>query len=547
MAHNEVLGEIVERSGSHRSRRADVIELDGLTLRIEDIVRVSRNGSAAPIVRVSRRSEAAIRRNRQALERLVAEGRPIYGITTGVGALQDTFVPKQDVLALQRNLLLSHSAAVGPELPEEMVRACMLARANTLARGISGITLPTLRLLVEMLNRGVHPVIPSQGSVGASGDLAPLAHMSLVMVGLGEARCRGERLSGIEALHRAGLSPIVLQAKEAMALINGTAVMTGIGSLAVHDAERLLFFSDLIGALTLEALGGLISPFHDTVHQVRPHRGQSECAARVRAFTAGSRLLGTESVTAPASGRIRVQDPYSLRCMPQVHGASGDAIRYARGVIQTELNSATDNPLFVSSEGDPSPVSQGNFHGQPVALAMDFLGIAVAELGSIAERRIARLLGQSGEPIPRFLAGHGGLNAGFMMAQHTAASLVSENKILAHPASVDSIPTCDNWEDHVSMGTIAARKAVQIIGNAERVLGVELLLAAQAVDFRLRAARTSPDAALGRGTLMLYEAVRRSVPFVESDVILAPLMEAATAIVRDDELRGRVEQACEAG
>lgn len=535
------------RRSAQRMASKAVVELDGMGLGISDVVAVARSTtSPAKMVRISGRSEAAVRRTREALDELVNSGRAIYGVTTGVGALQDRYVPPEDVLALQRNLVASHSAGVGPELPEETVRACMLARANTLARGVSGIALPTLRLLVEMLNRRVHPVIPSQGSVGASGDLAPLAHMTLVLAGLGEAWYEGERLPGAEALRRAGLAPVELRAKEAMALINGTAVMTGIGSLLVHDAERLLFFSDLVGAMTLEGLGGLATPFQDAVQRLRPHPGQAESAARVRAFLGGSKLLGTETIEATVDGHVRVQDPYSLRCIPQVHGASAQAIGYCRSVVEIELNSATDNPLFLMSEDGLRPVSQGNFHGQPVALAMDFLAIAVAELASIAERRIARLLGQQGGPVPRFLAGHGGLNSGFMMTQHTAASLVSENKVLAHPASVDSIPTCDNWEDHVSMGTIGARKAVQVMANAERVLGIELLLAAQAVDFRLRVLGWQPEAALGRGTIAIYRALRQRAPFVESDTILAPLIEAAAQIVRDDGLHRQIAGACDA-
>lgn len=517
------------------------VVLDGCSLTVSDVVAIARDEESERTVAISPRGEQLINQRRTALDRLVATGQPIYGITTGVGAFQEKYILPEDVLELQRNLVVSHSAAVGPALPEEAVRASMLARANTLAKGLSGITVPTLQALIDMLNRRVHPVIPSQGSVGASGDLAPLAHMTLVMVGLGEAVYQGERMSGADALERAGLSPVRLQAKEAMALINGTAVMTGIGALAVHDAGRLLCLADAIGALTLEALGGLATPFGDDVHRARPQPGQVESAARVRAFVAGSQLLGHETVAPAANGRVHVQDPYCLRCMPQVHGASGHAIDYARATIEIELNAATDNPLFLDAGDGPRPISQGNFHGQPVALAMDFLGIAVAELASISERRIARLTGQRDGTIPWFLAGHGGVNSGFMMAQHTAASLVSENKVLAHPASVDSIPTCDNWEDHVSMGTTAARKAAQIVANAERVLGIELLLAAQAADFRLRALGLQPEAGLGRGTLLVYQAVRQVVPFVSRDVVLAPLMEAASCVVRDDEVYRQLE------
>jgi histidine ammonia-lyase len=461
------------------------------------------------------------------VDRWVREERRIYGVTTGFGALSDVAISGKDTRRLQENILMSHAAGVGRPLEAETVRAVMTLRVKDFARGHSGIRLETAQQLLELLNRGVVPVIPEKGSVGASGDLAPLAHLALVLLGKGEAFYNGRKMSGAEALKASGLAPIRLESAEGLALVNGTQVMTAIGALSVHDARQLSRLTDIAASMTLEVLMGSRTEFNPKIHQVRPHPGQIAAAANMERITRASEIISSHSDCS------RVQDAYTLRCSPQVHGATKDAIAYCRRVVETELNASTGNPLiFAESE---EFLLGGNFHGQPVALAMDFLGIAVAELANISERRIERLVNPMLSGLPAFLVSDGGLNSGFMIAQYTAAALVSENKVLAHPASVDSIPTSANKEDHVSMGTIAARKGREIVANTENVIGIELLCAAQALDL-------FTNLKPGEGTLAAYQAIRRVIPHLDTDRFLAADIDAMRELMRSGAILGAVEE-----
>jgi len=450
----------------------------------------------------------------------------IYGVTTGFGALSDVTISARDARRLQRNILMSHAAGVGPPLPPDAVRAVMALRLKDMARGHSGIRLATVDLLVELLNRGVLPVVPEKGSVGASGDLAPLAHLALPLIGLGEVFYQGERLAAREALARCGLTPLILEAAEGLALVNGTQVMTGIGALAVHDAQQLTRLIDIAAAMSLEVLMGSRTEFNPRIHRVRPHPGQAVAAANMDALVQASEIISSHRDC------HRVQDAYTLRCSPQVHGASRDMIGQARTVIETEMNASTNNPLIFAAEEDF--LLGGNFHGQPVALALDALGIAVAELANISERRVERLVNPQLSGLPAFLVDDGGLNSGMMIAQYTAAALVSENKVLAHPASVDSIPTSASKEDHVSMGTIAARKGRSIVENTEAVIAIELLCAAQALDL-------FTNLKPGKGTLAAYGCIRDAIPHLDADRILADDMARMVALMRRGAILAAVE------
>ncbi len=503
--------------------------LDGEHLTIEDVAAAAYAAPGEVELRVSPDAATRVVRARQAVEQFVAEGRVVYGITTGFGAFKDRTIPADQVRALQRNIVMSHAVGVGEPFATPVVRAMMLVRANTLAKGHSGIRPETLDLLLAMLERGVHPCVPQQGSLGASGDLAPLAHVALVMIGLGEAEHMGERLPGAEALARAGLEPVELAAKEGLALTNGTALMAALGALAVMEAENLALVADIAGALSLEALHGTTWALDPRLHAVRPHPRQAETAARLRALLAGSTFVRPPDDP-------DVQDAYTLRCMPQVHGACFDAIKYNRWVLEIELNSATDNPLiFWDDDSHPLAISGGNFHGEPLAIAFDYLGLAMTELGNIAERRLSRLIdGCSNRGVlTDFLTLEGGLNSGFMLTQYTAAALASENKSLVHPASADTIPTSANWEDHVSNGPIAARRARQILQNVEMILAIELLAGSQAIDFQIR---DHPRARMGQGTQIAYELVRSRVPFLAQDTVMYPHMQAACRLVADGSL-----------
>lgn len=502
------------------------IVIDGESLTFEQVCAVAYGSPGEPRVALADGAKAAVTRCADAVQTLLDRGEIAYGITTGFGAFKDKIIGREDAATLQRNVVLSHAVGVGDPFDTATVRAIMLIRANTLARGFSGIRLETLELILECLNRGVHPLIPEKGSLGASGDLAPLAHFACVLIGEGEAEYRGEVLPGADALRRAGLSPVTLAAKEGLALTNGTTVMTAVGVLETVRARKCAEFADVSGCLSLEALHGTVSAFDERIHALRPHPRQIECAENLR------NILG-ESEFVRAFDPTNVQDAYTLRCMPQVHGACRDSVLYAEWLLKLELNAVTDNPLIFTDEaGKIDVISGGNFHGEPLALAFDYLAIALAELGNISERRIMRLTDEHSNEhtLPPFLTEHGGLNSGFMIVQYTAAALCTENKILAHPASVDTIPSSANVEDHVSMGATAALKLRQVATNLERILSLELLCAAQGVDFRRKA--LGPKAKLGPGTRDVYAAVRRQVPFIEKDEYMKPHLDAALRIVQ---------------
>jgi histidine ammonia-lyase len=500
-----------------------IIRKDGMTL--SKLSAIARKGVG---IRLSKGSENRIQASRKLIEKWVAEERPVYGVTTGFGALSDVTISRKDTRRLQQNILMSHSAGVGRALEPEIVRGVLALRIQDLARGNSGIRLETVNRLAELLNKDICPVIPEQGSVGASGDLAPLAHLSLVLLGMGEAFYNGERIPGKEALKRAGIAPVELEAAEGLALINGTQVMTAVGGLAAHDALGLSKITDIAAAMSLEVLMGSRTEFDPRIHQVRPHPGQGAAADNMLKLVQNS-----EIITSHKDCR-RIQDAYTLRCSPQVHGASRDAVDYTAGVLETEMNSSTNNPLiFAESE---EFLLGGNFHGQPVALALDFLCMALAELANISERRVERLVNPMLSGLPAFLVSDGGLNSGFMIAQYTAAALVSENKTLCHPASVDSIPTSANKEDHVSMGTISARKARKVVENTENVVAIELLCAAQAMDL-------FTNLKPGEGSLAAYRRIRDSVSHLDQDRILSTDIEAVRGLIREGRLVQAVEDA----
>ena len=490
---------------------------DPLTL--EAIAQVARAGKK---VQLGTDARARIDAARRVVDRIADGGDAapaVYGVNTGFGFLADVRISADEIRNLQRNLIRSHAAGVGAPLPEPVVRAMMLLRAQVLALGHSGVRAVVCDLLCEMLNRGVHPVIPSKGSVGASGDLAPLAHLALVVMGEGEAFLDGKRLPGDRALAQAGLAPVPFEAKEGISLVNGTQCMTALGALALIDAEDAARLADVVGAMSLEGLKGTPRAFDPRIHAVRAHAGQAASARNL------VRLLADSGIVASHKNCGKVQDAYSLRCMPQVHGASRDALGYARRVLEIEAASATDNPLVFAEANEM--ISGGNFHGQPVALALDFAGIAAAELANIAERRIEQLVNPHlSSGLPAFLSPHSGLNSGYMMAQVTAAALVSENKILAHPASVDSIPSSAGREDHVSMGVHAADKLARIVDNVRNVLAIELLCAAQGVDLR---APHQPGPALAAA----HQTLRARVPMLQDDRVVHSDVETVRALLDD--------------
>ena len=508
------------------------IKITGEQLTLEDVAAIAEGASAT----LSEKAIQAMERSWRGVQSLLARGEVAYGITTGFGAFKGRVIPRHEVAKLQRNLVLSHSAGVGPLLDAPTVRAIIGVRANTLALGHSGIRPQTVRALLSLLDTELIPCIPAYGSLGASGDLAPLAHLACVLIGEGEALLNGERLPGGEALRRVGLQPVKLAAKEGLALINGTAVTTALGTLAALRAKNLIWVADIVGALAVEALRGTSAAFDPRIQLVRPHPRQIDTAIHLRHLLAGSTFVR------PHDPRD-IQDAYSLRCMPQVHGAVRDTVAYARWDLEIELNSVTDNPLiFFDEGGEPEVLSGGNFHAEPVGLALDYLKLGLVELGNISERRTARLVDESlSNGLPPFLTRHGGLESGFMLSHYTAAALASQNKVLAHPATADSIPTSANVEDHVSMATNAAHHTLQVVTNLEQILAIELLTAAQGIDFRREQLGTT--AQLGQGTQVAYRLVREQIPFVEHDTQLAPLIEAANQLIRSGALREAVEKA----
>jgi histidine ammonia-lyase len=501
----------------------DTLILDGQPLTLAEIEAVSLFGRN---VAITSAALARVAQSRAHIEEILAAGQTVYGVNTGFGKLSDVRIPDGSLAQLQTNLVRSHAGGVGQPLSEAESRAMLLLRANVLAKGFSGCRTEVVELLVTLLNAGVHPVIPEKGSVGASGDLAPLAHLALVVIGEGEAFYKGERMAGAEALKQAGLQPLALQAKEGLALLNGTQAMTAVGALAVARGRRVVRLADLAGAMSLEALMGTPAAFDPRIHQARPHAGQIATAEHLMRLLANSEIR--ESHRTKDS---RVQDAYCLRCMPQVHGAVRDALEHVRGILEVESGSATDNPL-VFPEDLPkmqdrgAVLSGGNFHGAPLAYAFDYAAIVLTDLSGITERRIDRLLNPDiNEGLPAFLSPDAGLSSGFMMAQIVSAALINECQVLAHPSSTGSIPTSGGKEDHVSMGMTGALKLRQIVEHAERIVAIELMCAAQGLEFRRP---LKP----GREIERAYAAVRAVVPRLEEDRTLAPEIEALAGTVR---------------
>lgn len=498
------------------------VVLNGESLTLNEIIAVAYDGVT---VEIDEKAKERIKSSRKIVDDIVENGKVVYGITTGFGKFSDVVISNDDCKTLQKNLIISHACGFGNFLSKEVTRTIMLLRINALSKGYSGISLKTLETLLALLNKGVHPCIPEKGSLGASGDLAPLSHMVLPMIGEGTAEYNGEVLEGVEALRRANIEKVELTYKEGLALINGTQVMTAVGAIALYEAKNLAKISDITAALTLEALRGIRTAFDERIHALRPHKGQMDTAKNILALIDGSTLITNQ-------GEIRVQDAYTLRCIPQVHGACKDAINYVNDKLLIEINSVTDNPIVLTN-GDV--ISGGNFHGEVMALSFDFLGIAISELANISERRLERLINYQLNDLPAFLTDKGGLNSGFMIAQYAAAALVSENKVLAHPASVDSIPSSANQEDHVSMGTIAARKSLEILNNARRVLATEIMAACQAIDFR-------KGFKLGVGTQKAYDLVRDNLTFISEDRLMYNDLEKCTELLKDRSFVNKIEE-----
>ena len=484
-----------------------------------------------PIVSLSNDSKKNVIKARKLIDKWVDEGKVIYGVTTGFGEFANVSISKKDIEKLQENLIVSHSTGVGDPLPPFIVKIMMLLRVNALASGHSGIRLETLELLIAMINNNIIPVIPSQGSVGSSGDLAPLSHLVLAMIGKGEAQIykdvtkdnqhKLKVLKSSIALKKFGLTPVKLAAKEGLALINGTQMMTAFASFICIEAKRLEKIADIAGALSHETLRGTDNAFDLRIHKLRPFLGQIAVAKNILAMIKGSEIRESHRENDP-----RVQDSYSIRCIPQIHGASRDSIDYVCSRVEIELNSVNDNPLIFPD--DEAHLEGGNFHGQPIALAMDFMAIALSEYASVSERRTERMLNGSLSSLPRFLAKNGGLNSGLMIAQYTSAALVSENKVLAHPASVDSIPTSANQEDHNSMGSIAARKCFQILKNVQAVLAIEILTACQGLEFH-------KPMKYGKGTEVVYKEIRKSVsPLLTDRIIYKDIEAVKEKIIKND-------------
>ncbi len=509
------------------------VVLNGAELSVPDVESVARGERYAVLDGGARRR---VTEARAVIERLVASGEVVYGVTTGFGSLATTFVPPERARELQERLLLSHAAGVGQPLPTEVVRAMLLLRANTLALGHSGCRPELIERLLELLRLRIHPVVPSQGSVGASGDLAPLAHLALPVIGQGRVEVEGAVMPARQALMTAGLDPLVLEPKEGLALLNGTQMMGAIGALVLAGADRLARTASVAAAISVEALRGTDVAYSAALQSTRPHPGQVQTAAELRWLLRDSTIQ-----TAHHGDDHRVQDPYSLRCVPQVHGAARDALDNLRRVLDIELNSATDNPL-VFPEGGAVPedalatgrglvISGGNFHGEPIALALDYAKLAIAEIGAISERRVALLLDpRLNDGLPAFLGASSGLDSGLMILQYTAAALASESKTLAHPASADSIPTSANQEDHVSMGSIAARNAMAVLEHSERIVAIEVICASQGLDLRLD---LQPETTPGVGVAEAHARVRATIARLEEDREPGPDLEAAYRLVHE--------------
>ncbi len=503
--------------------RMEVLTIDGHSLSTEDVYKVA---SGKQQVRFSAEAREKMNASFALVQKIAASGKATYGISTGFGEMSKVYISEENNAELQRNLIVSHACAVGEAFSETLTRAIMLLRLNTLASGFSGVNPGVTDLLLDCLNANVLPLIPQQGSLGASGDLANLAHMALLLIGEGRAICNGEEMSGSEALRKNNLSPVTLSGKDGLALINGTTIMAAVGTLALLQAERAMQAATAAAALTFEALHGFTAAYDARIHALRQQQGQIDTAKYMLRLLEGSEYANT---------RVEdVQDPYTLRCVPQVHGASLDAINYVKNVIKPELNAVTDNPLVFVETGEV--ISGGNFHGQPLALALDFLAIATAELANISERRIERLVNpQLSGGLPAFLSESEGLHSGLMIPQYTAAALVSENKVLTHPASVDSIPSSANKEDHVSMGAISARKALQVTENVLHVIAIELIAAAQALDVQEKRQ-------LGEGTELIYNFVREQIAFLDRDRVLSDDIVKLKELLSEDILSDVLQQ-----
>ena len=503
------------------------ITIDGNSLHLSDVWKAA-NGELCAVLTAA--AKTRVDKCRKVVEEAIREKKVIYGVNTGFGKFSTVHISDDKIEQLQENLVLSHAAGVGAPFSPEVVRAVLLLKANTLSKGFSGIRREPIQLLLDFLQQDVLPVIPEQGSVGASGDLAPLAHLVLPMLGRGYALVDGQRLAGTAVLEKLGRPPVILKAKEGLALLNGTQVTTSLAVIAWYRLQHLVRMADIVGAMSLEALKGTPTAFDSRIHQARGLRGQITSAHRLQMLLKDSPIVHSHLHCE------KVQDAYSLRCMPQVHGAVWEAVNFGKGILEIEINAATDNPLIFTE--DNAVLSGGNFHAQPISLVGDVLGIAAAQLAGISERRIEYLCDPNTSSMAGFLTEEGGLNSGFMIAQVTAASLVSENKTLAHPASVDSVPTSANKEDYVSMGTWAARKALQIVSNAEKVLAIELLCAVQGMDFKFPLKSSRP-------LQYVHDVVREKVAHWGQDREMAPEIENAWGFIRDEALLSRVEQLAE--
>jgi len=494
-----------------------MITVDGQNLTIEKVVRVARSGEK---VRLDPNARKQVEKSVSLIDTFIATDQIVYGITTGFGHFGNVVISKDHVRELQKNLLMSHATGTGPMISPDQVRAMMVLRINALIKGYSGIRWKTLQRIVDFLNQDILPIVPQKGSVGASGDLVPLAHMALPLIGMGKVVYQGKIMPSSAALKKKGLSPLILEAKEGLALINGTQMMTAVGVLNLYDSQVLCRIADIAAACSVEALRGTDVPFDPKIHRIRPHPGQKSVSANMRKLLKGSQIQLSHKEC------DKVQDAYSLRCIPQVHGATRDTVRYVHSVLLTEMNSVTDNPLIFPDTEES--ISCGNFHGQPCALVLDYLAIAMSELANISERRIERLVDPSLSNLPPFLTKDGGLNSGYMITQYTAAALVSENKVLSHPASVDSIPTSANQEDHVSMGTISAFKAAEIIKNVRSVLAIEILCAAQGLDF----IKESP----GNGIKAVHKTIRQLVPSLSHDRVMSDDLRKVEGLITSESL-----------
>ena len=506
------------------------IIINGKDLMIEDVIRVCRDGEK---VLIAGEAKEAINKARGYVEQKLEEKAVIYGLTTGFDKFANVAISVEETAQLQKNLIISHTCAMGDAYPREYVRAAMLLRCNNLSRGYSGIRLSTVQTLVDMLNEGIHPIVPEKGSVGSSGDLAPLSCIALGLIGEGQVEYKGEIMDAKEAFKLAGLTPVVLAAKEGLALNNGTQMMTGVGINVLWDAMKLLKIADIAVALTGEAQQAIKKAYDYKIHDIRGQRGQIIEGENLNKLLKGSG-------NAKPLHDVKVQDPYSQRCAPQIHGASRDAIYYVRDIVAREVNAVTDNPLVFAD--DDEVISGGNFHGQPMALAFDFLKIAISELANVSERRIERLVNPAiSEGLPAFLTKHGGLHSGYMIAQYAAASMVSENKVYDHPASVDSIPTSANQEDHVSMGTTAARTAAMVLDNAQKVIGIELSAACQAIWLREELGQDGIKN-LAPATRAAYEYIRERTDPIEEDIIMIGELAKFDEIVKDGGIIEAVEK-----